>query len=80
VVDHGVGIPPEHRAHIFERFHQAHADSHRSGFGLGLYIARQIVELHSGTIGIECPTSGGTRVCVDLPLVQAGEPAGYPTS
>lgn len=73
VRDHGLGIPPEHRAHIFERFHQAHADTHRSGFGLGLYIARQIVELHNGTIDLESPTSGGTLVRVDLPHVHAGD-------
>ncbi|HKC75300.1 MAG TPA: GAF domain-containing protein, partial [Chloroflexota bacterium] len=46
VRDHGLGIPPEHREHIFDRFYQAHARSHRSGMGLGLYISRQIVDLH----------------------------------
>jgi signal transduction histidine kinase len=71
VRDRGLGIPTEHLSQIFDRFHQAHADSHRSGFGLGLYIAKQIVDLHSGSIQVECPSSGGTRVWVDLPLAEA---------
>jgi two-component system, OmpR family, phosphate regulon sensor histidine kinase PhoR len=36
VRDHGLGIPPQHQGHIFDRFYQAHARSHRSGMGLGL--------------------------------------------
>jgi signal transduction histidine kinase len=71
VLDHGIGIPPEYRARIFERFHQAHGASHRSGLGLGLYLTRQIVELHGGTIGLEFPTSGETRFMVELPSVPA---------
>jgi signal transduction histidine kinase len=67
VLDHGIGIPPEYRARIFERFHQAHGASHRSGLGLGLYITRQIVELHGGTIAMAFPESGETCFIVDLP-------------
>jgi two-component system NarL family sensor kinase len=44
----GLGIPEEHRAHLFDRFYQAHADHYRSGLGLGLYISREIVALHGG--------------------------------
>ena len=69
VSDQGLGIPAEHSARVFERFHQAHAESHRSGFGLGLYIAKQIVDLHAGSIHIDSSISGGTRVWVDLPRV-----------
>ena len=61
VVDHGVGIQPERRQHIFERFYQAHEGDHASGMGLGLYISRQIVELHGGSIRPEFPPDGGTR-------------------
>jgi signal transduction histidine kinase len=68
VRDHGLGIPPEKRAQIFERFYQAHADDHRSGLGLGLYISRQIVELHGGEIRAEFPPDGGTRFVIRLPL------------
>jgi signal transduction histidine kinase len=67
VRDHGLGIPPEDRSHIFDRFYQADARSHRSGMGLGLYISRQIVDLHGGSITADFPADGGTRFVVTLP-------------
>jgi excisionase family DNA binding protein len=70
VRDHGLGIPPEKRAQIFERFYQAHAGDHRSGLGLGLYICRQIVDLHGGEICADFPSDGGTRFTVRLPLAE----------
>ena len=51
VSDTGVGIPPEHRDHVFERFYQADGDAGRrrfGGLGLGLYISRAIVDAHGG--------------------------------
>jgi signal transduction histidine kinase len=66
VRDRGVGVQPEHRTKLFDRFYQAHPD--RSGMGLGLYIARQIVERHGGTIYAEAPPDGGTRFVVSLPV------------
>lgn len=68
VRDHGIGIPLERRASIFERFYQAHADDHRSGLGLGLYISQQIVTQHDGEIIVEFPPDGGTRFVVRLPV------------
>jgi excisionase family DNA binding protein len=68
VRDHGIGIPIEMREHLFERFHRAHANGHRSGMGVGLYVSRQIVELHRGEIRVEFPPDGGTRFVVRLPL------------
>ena len=68
VRDHGIGILPEHRAQIFERFYQIEAPAkHAVGMGLGLYISRQIVELHHGGITVESPSDGGTRFVVTLP-------------
>jgi signal transduction histidine kinase len=70
VRDRGIGIPPEHRPHIFDRFYQAHAGQHFAGvagMGLGLYISRRIVEMHGGTIELEAPEDGGSRVTVMLP-------------
>jgi signal transduction histidine kinase len=67
VRDRGLGIPPEHRGRIFERFHQAHAREHRSGLGIGLYMSRGIVELHGGQMWAEFPPDGGTRFVVTLP-------------
>jgi signal transduction histidine kinase len=75
VRDWGPGIPPEHRAQIFERFHRGETKQHPSGMGLGLYISRQIAELHGGTIQAEFPEDGGTRFVVLLPLHGAPAPA-----
>lgn len=67
VRDHGIGIAAEHRSHVFERFYQSQPNDRRAGLGLGLYVSRQIVELHGGRIEAEFPEDGGTRVVVWLP-------------
>jgi signal transduction histidine kinase len=67
VTDEGVGIPADERDHLFDRFHQTHAARHLSGLGLGLYITREIVELHGGRVRIEQPAHPGTRFVVELP-------------
>lgn len=66
VRDRGLGIPEEHRAHIFDRFHQAHGVSYRSGMGLGLHISREIVALHGGEIVATFPDDGGSQFTVRL--------------
>src|SRR5579859_944504 len=68
VHDHGLGIPPDRRDQIFERFYQAHGSGFRSGMGLGLHISREIVELHGGEIRVDFPADAGTRFVVRLPL------------
>jgi PAS domain S-box-containing protein len=68
VTDRGPGIPPEGRQRIFDRFYQARSGDLASGMGLGLYICRQIVEQHGGSIHAEFPTEGGTRFVVILPI------------
>jgi signal transduction histidine kinase len=68
VRDHGIGIPPAKRKAIFDRFYQAHAEDHRSGLGLGLYISQRIIGLHGGRIMVEFPTDGGTRFVVEVPV------------
>jgi PAS domain S-box-containing protein len=65
--DYGIGIPLESRDSIFDRFNQGDAANHRSGMGLGLYISRQITEMHGGRIFAEHPDGGGTRLVVVLP-------------
>lgn len=67
VTDRGIGVPPEHRGRIFDRFYQAHPEQRLGGMGLGLYISRQIVDLHGGRMEAEFPATGGTRVIVTLP-------------
>jgi PAS domain S-box-containing protein len=68
VRDYGLGVAPDHRPHLFDRFYRAHSDTHTSGVGLGLYVTRYIVERHGGTIEVVEPPSGGTRFVVKLPL------------
>ena len=70
VADSGPGIPAEHRAEVFERFHQLDGGSSRriGGTGLGLYIARELVALHGGVIGVEDAPEGGALFFVEFPL------------
>jgi signal transduction histidine kinase len=68
VTDRGLGIPVERRDHIFDRFYQAHDPGFGGGMGLGLYISRQIAELHGGTLEAVFPEEGGTRFIVSLPV------------
>ena len=55
VTDTGPGIPEEHQARIFEQFHQVDSSNTKAkgGTGLGLTIAKQIVEMHGGRIWVE---------------------------
>jgi signal transduction histidine kinase len=70
IADTGHGIAPELLPYVFERFRQGSAvDSGRQGLGLGLSIARAIVELHRGTIALESPgVNQGTTCRIDLPI------------
>lgn len=67
VRDHGPGIPPAERERLFSRYHRAGTRRPAGGLGLGLYISRQIVELHGGRIEAEFPPDGGTCFIVTLP-------------
>ena len=80
VTDRGPGIPPEGRDHIFDRFYQAHDGNHAFGMGLGLYICRQIVEQHGGSIGAEFPAEGGTRFVFTLPVAVDRQAAQSPAA
>lgn len=71
VADTGSGIPPEFLPHIFDRFRQAESGTTRAygGLGLGLSIARELVQMHGGTICAQSEGPGrGTTFTVDLPL------------
>jgi len=68
VRDHGPGISQADQARIFNRFERAGSMDSFGGLGLGLYITRQIVTAHSGTIGIESEIGNGASFIIDLPF------------
>jgi len=71
VADSGAGIPPEHLAHVFERFYQVPGQPVEGrGNGLGLSIARGLVEAQRGNITVSSPAGKGTYVQISLPAAE----------
>lgn len=75
VEDHGPGIPLEQVPRIFARFQHAGTDRRPAGLGLGLYISRQIVLAHQGTIAVDTAPGKGTTFTVRLPLAAPRRPS-----
>ncbi len=71
VRDQGIGIAPEHQQRIFERFERAVSSRHYSGFGLGLWIVRRILDALAGSIRVQSEPGRGSVFVVDLPLPPA---------
>ena len=78
ILDDGPGVPPENLETIFQRFYTQRPQGQAFGAnsGLGLSIARQIVEAHKGRIWAENRPEGGARFLVELPLAAEGERRG----
>ena len=69
IQDSGEGIDPEELPHIFERFYKSHRSSgDRTGFGLGLSITKNIVEIHNGTVEVQSVVGEGSTFTVRLPI------------
>jgi signal transduction histidine kinase len=70
IADTGIGISPDEQHRLFERFFRASTASERHipGTGLGLYIARAIVEAHGGSISFESEPGHGTAFRIDMPV------------
>jgi signal transduction histidine kinase len=68
VRDHGIGIPPEDQARLFETFHRASNVGSIAGTGLGLAIVKKSVELHGGSVGVDSRVGEGTCFRVTIPL------------
>lgn len=67
VADKGPGISPENQKKIFERFERIENDVSVAGLGLGLFISKEIVELHHGTISVHGGPGEGSSFTVQLP-------------
>jgi len=69
VVDHGIGMTPEQVSHVFDKFYRAdESNTARQGIGLGMSIARHIVEAHGGDIVVESEPGKGTTVSFSVPI------------
>jgi signal transduction histidine kinase len=67
VRDYGIGIAPEEQARIFQRFERAASARHYGGFGLGLWIVRQMTEALGGTVRVESQPGAGATFTIELP-------------
>ena len=68
ITDTGTGIPPEHQAHIFDRFYRVESSRSTPGSGLGLAIAKEIAHAHGGVIEVSSEVGKGTTFRVILPI------------
>ncbi|MCL5256532.1 MAG: ATP-binding protein [Chloroflexi bacterium] len=76
VADHGPGIPAEAAAHLFDPFYRVDGHEHVQGAGLGLAVAKGLVEVHGGSIRAENRSGGGASFIFTLPLEQPAYPGG----
>lgn len=75
IIDNGKGIDPKYLPHLFDRFYQVSSPENQSSRsnGLGLSIAKKLIEAQSGSIQIESALGKGTKVCLTFPLVENGK-------
>jgi signal transduction histidine kinase len=76
VRDRGFGIPPEERPFVFQRFFRTSRAKALGGVGLGLYISREIIERHGGSLDVESTSESGSTFVITLPLVKSPLPGG----
>ena len=68
ILDRGPGIPEKDLKLIFDRFHRVQSSASVPGTGLGLPIAKELIELHHGSIGVESTVGKGSTFILKLPL------------
>jgi signal transduction histidine kinase len=71
VTDHGIGIPKQDLDRLFERYHRGSNVSGIVGTGLGLYLVKMVIDLHSGSVAVESREGDGSRFTVRLPVTPA---------
>ena len=67
IIDDGAGIEAEHLPHIMKRFYRADKAGTTRGFGLGLSMAKRIIELHHGQLEVESQPKQGTSAIIRIP-------------
>jgi signal transduction histidine kinase len=72
VTDTGIGIPTDHMGKVFEPFYTTKSEG--TGMGMGLAIARSLIEAHAGRLVAENNTVGGATVWFSLPVGKTGAP------
>jgi len=70
ISDTGIGIAQEHQEKIFERFFRVDTSRSQKGYGLGLSIAKQIVDFHHGIIHVTSKVEKGTTITLSFPLIK----------
>ena len=82
VCDRGIGIPADELGQVFERFHRGRqvSSTNYGGLGLGLYITKQIIERHAGSIWVESKEGHGTTFYFSLPASEATVGGALPTA
>ncbi len=75
VTDHGLGIPEDQQAGIFDMFRRLHTRQRFDGAGLGLSLCRRIAQLHGGRVTLQSTLGRGSRFGIVLPPTVPGEPA-----
>lgn len=74
IADQGPGVSDDDKPRVFERFYRAHGEGEleNQGLGIGLAIAKDIVERHGGSIRLDNGASGGAVLTLELPLAKGG--------
>jgi PAS domain S-box-containing protein len=82
VTDEGIGIPAAALPHLFERFYRAEnvSGTPMGGLGIGLYVVKEVVELHGGTVAVESTEGKGSTFMLCLPLIVEIDEEGEPES
>ena len=69
VADSGIGLSAQEIKGLFQKYHQVHTD--KPGYGLGLFISRQLVEAHGGTLEVSSVEGQGSTFTIHIPKEQA---------
>ena len=82
IKDTGIGIPKDQIENIFDRFHQVNSSfcRHTEGSGLGLYIVKNLIQLHNGKIIVDSTYGKGTTFTIYLPIILSSHYENTPSS